>query len=412
MRSRKNDLVTARQVEDLASSILQRSLQWVDVGTKCTAVVVLRVLFFAAARTASIFDACRHLANAPCDQAVRNALFGWLGSDMPELERRLNRALRAKLSKGLFRRRRWPMAADTSEIGYYGRPWRRTRELRRGKRKAGTTRFHCYATLYVVAHGQRFTVALTYVWKDDTNLTALVRLLRYAAQIGLHPRYLLLDRGFYSLPVVQYLQAARYAFLMPVIHRGKKSKRPLQQLRGTRRFLAWKRGGWATHVMDNRKTRRSVRVCVSFPRRQGQSRQSPQRRKRRRRERGRPLVYIYWGFRPASPAWVREHYRRRYGIESSYRQMNQARARTCSRKPVLRLLLVGIALVLRNVWVWLHHQMLGRIRGRSIELHLEQLRLRTMLLMLQHCIEACVGCSESGHPPEIPPLGSTTGPPV
>lgn len=403
MRSRKNDLVTARQVEDLAGSILQRALRWVDAGSKCTVVVVLHIIFFAAARTASIFDACGRLANAPSDQAVRNALLGWLGSDMPELERRLNSALRAKLPKSLFRRR-WPMAVDTSEIAYYGRPWRRTREVRRGKRKAGTTRFHCYATLYVISHGQRFTVALTYVWKDDTNLTALQRLMRHASKAGLHPQYLLLDRGFYSLAIVQYLQAARYAFLMPVVHRGKKSRRPLKQLRGTRRFLAWKRGGWATHVMDNRKTRRKVRVCVSFPRHRRRSRQ------RRVRRRGRPLVYIFWGFQPQSPAWAREQYRRRYGIESSYRQMNQARARTCSRKPVFRLLLVGIALILRNVWVWLHHQMLGRTRGQSIELHLDRLRLRTMLLMLQHCAEASLGCSESMHPPNIPPLSAITGP--
>jgi hypothetical protein len=45
-----------------------------------------------------------------------------------------------------------------------------------------------------------------------------------------------------------------------------------------------------------------------------------------------------------------ETYRSRFGIESSYRQMNQARLRTCSRSPELRLLAVAIAFVLRNLW--------------------------------------------------------------
>jgi putative transposase len=45
-------------------------------------------------------------------------------------------------------------------------------------------------------------------------------------------------------------------------------------------------------------------------------------------------------------------------------------------------LYVAIALVLRNLWVWLHYAVLSRPRRGGIELHLERLRLRTMLLWL------------------------------
>lgn len=44
-------------------------------------------------------------------------------------------------------------------------------------------------------------------------------------------------------------------------------------------------------------------------------------------------------------------YRRRFGIETSYRQKNQAKAFTTSRDPVCRLLLEGLAHVLRQVQV-------------------------------------------------------------
>lgn len=45
-------------------------------------------------------------------------------------------------------------------------------------------------------------------------------------------------------------------------------------------------------------------------------------------------------------------------MESSYCQAHQVRSRTSSRKPVLRRLFVGVALVLRNGWGWLHAEVM------------------------------------------------------
>jgi hypothetical protein len=42
--------------------------------------------------------------------------------------------------------------------------------------------------------------------------------------VGVRPRLLLLDRGFYSVAVVRYLQAARVPFLMPVVCHGRSPK--------------------------------------------------------------------------------------------------------------------------------------------------------------------------------------------
>jgi hypothetical protein len=108
---------------------------------------------------------------------------------------------------------------------------------------------------------------------------------------------------------------------------------------------------------------------------------------------GRPqtLVYAYWGFRPPSCAWVRETYRSRFAIETTYRQMHQARIRTSTRDPLLRLLFVGVALILRNVWVWFHLTCLAVRRRGRIELRLERLRFRRMLLWLQHYAEKLFG---------------------
>jgi hypothetical protein len=38
----------------------------------------------------------------------------------------------------------------------------------------------------------------------------LKRLWRCASQAGVRPNWLLLDRGFYTVAIIRYLQAARY----------------------------------------------------------------------------------------------------------------------------------------------------------------------------------------------------------
>jgi putative transposase len=73
-------------------------------------------------------------------------------------------------------------------------------------------------------------------------------------------------------------------------------------------------------------------------------------------------LYATWGVEHHSLVWIRETYRRRFGIETSYRQLNQARIRTSSRSPELRLCYVGLALMLRNVWAWLHWEVLSQKR--------------------------------------------------
>ena len=107
------------------------------------------------------------------------------------------------------------------------------------------------------------------------------------------------------------------------------------------------------------------------------------------------LVYAFWGIKPSSTAWVKETYRKRFAIETSYRQLHQGRARTCTRNPVVRLLLVGVALVLRNVWVWLHYTVLSSPHKGRRRLNLDLLPLKEMFLWLLHQAERELGwCDE------------------
>ena len=75
----------------------------------------------------------------------------------------------------------------------------------------------------------------------------------------------------------------------------------------------------------------------------------------------------------------------------SYRQMNQCRIRTTSKKFNVRFLYVAIGLLLRNLWVWLHHFVLSSPRRGGRRYNWDLLRVERMLLWLEHVAETMYG---------------------
>ena len=273
------------------------------------------------------------------------------------------------------------MAIDLVLIPYHGEPMLDLSEVFRSQAKSGTSHFHAYATAYVNYRGQRYTLALTTVDRGEKMQDVLKRLFRRLSQLGVRVRMLLLDRGFWSVAVIRYLQAGRHPFLMPVVLRGRKAAHP-QGPSGTRVFAIHKRGGWDEYTLTaaDKQTAR-VRICIHCRNYNGQwDRHGRQ-----------TLVYAFWGMNPSSTQWVRQTYRKRFAIEATYRQVHQGRARTSTRNPLVRLLLMAIALILRNVWVWLHYAVLSTPRQGNCLLHLERLPLKTLLLWLQHQAEDVLG---------------------
>jgi hypothetical protein len=372
--------LTPAAVRAHAQILCQKHLRLQDHGPKCTAGMLWTILFYAASRLSSLAAACTALRKAPSDTAVHDALLATLPQTR-ELQRRVNRALQGDLPKAL-RRRRQPLAIDLHLVPYHGEPLRDVAEVYRSQAKSGTCSFHAYATCYVIRQGLRFTVALTWVQRGEALPDVLRRLLQQAAKAGVRPRYLLLDRGFCSVAVIRYLQAARYPFLMPLPLRGRKLDHP-QGPSGSRVFATRKRSGWSSYTLtDAKKRKATVAVCVKCRNLRGERGQHGRR----------ALVYAYGGgLKPSSYQWVKETYRSRFAIETTYRQLQQARIRTSTRDPLLRLLDVAVALLLRNVWVWLHWQVLAERRGPGRRVNTNRLTFRAMLLWLQHWAEALLG---------------------
>ena len=364
--------LTPTHIYDYAATLLEPYLQWHDYGPKCTVKVLLQVLFYAAGHLCSVFAACNQLRDVPSDQAVRDALAALCPDPVP-LEQRVNRLFAAQIPKSL-RKRVQRVAIDLTLVPYHGQPHQQPTEIYRGQAKGGTTHFHAYATAYIVRRGQRFTVALIRVEHGTPMVEVLKRLLHLARQAGIRPRLLLLDRGFYSVAVIRYLYQARYPFVMPVVRRGRSTDDP-RGPSGTQVFAEIKRSGWHTYTLTNAdKQTATVRICVHCRNWQG----------RRGRHGRQPLVYACWGIGIRSTHWIYQTYRLRFGIETSYRQLNEARIKTTTRAPALRLLFVAIALILRNAWVWVHHQLLATPCRGGRKLNLGLLPFKTLLLWLAY----------------------------
>jgi hypothetical protein len=376
MRLRNSPVISSREVHKWTLDWLVQAKLLKDHGWLCTATVVWNIVLRAAAQMTSIFAACRDLANAPSDTAVFTALVEGLPKTLSVLERRLNVAMTDDLPRGFRRRRAWRVAIDWHLEPYYGQPHESRNEIYYGKPDRGTTKFHAYATACIVQYGHRYTLALTWVRRHETMVTVLQRLLARTREIDVKIKYLLLDRAFFNVPVTEFLQQQNLRFVMPVVIRGRRPKkgRPQTGLHWIKRQGA----GWYSHTLKNGKRHVTVKVCLAY--------RTHRNRKDRKRKKQK-LLFAAWGVH-GSPTQIRELYRKRFGIESSFRQRRQARIYTCTRDPHLRLVFVAVALILRNLWVWIHATMLADGRGDNLTLRLERLRFRRMLSWIAQTVVA------------------------
>lgn len=360
----------SKDVQGFVMQLLCR-LPLVAPGEKYQVTDILNVLIFAAAFRSSVKQTCEDLQDAPCSSFVLGVLRGQL-DDIDILERLLNDLLAELLPKKLAKRPR-QVAVDLIDIPYHGTVEEKHEgEERRSKAKSGTTHFFTYATAYLVLRGRRYTLAMYRVRADDSMEEVLKKLMGRLKRLRIRTSLVLLDRGFYSVKVIRYLICGRRPFIMPAIKRGKTEDEPGGPT-GTHALALLKSSCWRRYTLrspeDGAISFDLAVVCRNYNGRWD----------RHERE---TLLYATWGTRHRSLPSIRETYRRRFGIESSYRQLNQARIKTSTKSPVLRLLFYGIALLLRNVWVWLHSEVIATPRRRWPLLKPSSLRFARMMLWL------------------------------
>jgi hypothetical protein len=334
-----------RHLRPVLTDWLARAVQLPRRRRTCTPEVVWKVILFAAAFARSVATACA-AASAPSGQAVWNCLDAALPKRRRTLERRLLPALHAPLTTGKKRNLSVRLAIDYHRIAYYGRP---NRDTTRAKTAASTYTFHTYATACVVGEPDRYTLGLTAVGEKEPFTDVLVRLLDQVAAAGVTVRVALLDKAFFSIAVMRLLQSRNLPFVIPAVVRGRKPRIGVKAV-GLRAIRNRGAGRYRyTHEDRGKSVRVSVVVAYKSYRRHTSGRRYSKK-----------LLYATWRV-GGNPVSIRDLYRKRFGVESSYRQLGQVRPRTSTTDGVVRLLWVAVGLILRNAWV-----RFGSGRGRTL----------------------------------------------
>ena len=344
-------------VRKLTVDALSCALPWRDY--RCvTASTLVEVILLVATLGSSLWAVVRRFHFGFSHETARQAL----DHNLPQPEALANGlvdALYGFLPRAL-RRRPKDIALDRHDTPFYGKT--DTPGVLGGPKKGGTNRAFSYATAAIVHRGQRWCVGLVALTNNDPE-AAVVAILEQLQVRGIRIRSLILDRGFFSGHVILALQQRSVPFVIGV-PRKRGGFTALFQLRS---------GQVVSHTWKTDRLRRRVTVSMV-------------RTGRRVRKRWRREVYAFGGVTPARAVsrsqraqFYRQLMRRRFGIETKYRQMNQGKALTTTTDPRRRLLWLGVALLLRQAWVWCQRAIAGPRTNWELWRPHESLRLVVLL---------------------------------
>lgn len=381
--------LTDQDVLHHAQTHLQTHLPLHADGYVCTTDDLLHVLLGVAVNRATIQALCADLAGAPDPETIRRYLNAQLRVEaLPSLEHHPNATLADLIPVHIWTRA-CDVAIDYHDRPYYGKTSQADGLWVRGEAKDGTTRFYRVATAYLMLNGIRITLALRFVLPDDDTVTVLDHLLERVKTLGIRVRRLFLDKGFAGTAVLAYLTTHRQAVVIACPIRGKTG--------GTRALCRGRSSYRTTYTFtagDTRQVSAEVAVCRTV---------TTARRTQRMERRATWLLFIIIELDlPAKR--VRRLYRRRFGLESSYRCAGHVRGWTTSRNAAYRFVLIGVSFVLLNVWLMLRWQFTQVPRRGRRWLDTQRFALSRFVSFLWRALEQHYGVVHEVVAPAIPLL--------
>ena len=331
----------------------------------CGQKTIFEILVKAASEKDSIENICKSIENAPSANNVRYHLEKYKSIDTLEID--LNKTLQSKVPEKI-KNCKQKIAIDLNLIPYYGKPSEAEKPyIYRSQAKDGTCSFYAYATVYLLKKNKRFTLALLSVRRDETLVAIVTKLLSLT---DLDIKCLYLDRGFCCTPVIRWLTALDIAFVMPMMFRGRKNSK-------SQKILSANRSYKTTYQTSSQKYGSiifSLWVVCSY---------ANGRHKRRGIER---YVFVVYGVKTKLRS-IHNHYRKRFGIEASYRMKNICLIKTTTKNPAIRLLFIAIAFLLVNLWAYiLWDRVSSRQKGGRI-VYAKLFPLKRMLAFLRSALE-------------------------
>jgi len=328
----------AKDVHSYTASVLKEHLNIEAKGYCCDTDMILDILIKASAECSSVEAVCADLEDTADSNTIRDYLNQSLTvQELRQQEERANAAL-AECIPSALDREEIELAMDFHDEPFYGKQEGTRKVTCSGQAKKGTTHFVRIATAYMIWRQVRLSLAVRYVLPEEDSLETLKILLERLKILGFSAKVLYLDKGFASTAIVKYLTSQKQPAIIANPIRGKK---------GGTRALCHGRSSYKTLYTFTDGTPAMIAMKASLvPDHTG---------KRRRKWLSFIVILLDW-----SVDKIHDEYRRRFGVECSYRLLRRLRATTTSRNPVLRFFLLSVGLILVNAWVFLRWEFARR----------------------------------------------------
>jgi putative transposase len=359
----------AEEIRTYTRQVMKQHLRIEANGYCCKTDMIFDLLMKASAECSSLEAACADLEEVADSNTVREYVNKYLPADqLSDQEDEANRAL-AECIPEKMARKGIEIAVDFHDEPFYGRLEATRAVTCSGQAKKGTTHFVRIATAYVIWRQVRLTLAVHYVMPEEKALDVLKVLLKRLKNLGFEAKVLYLDKGFAATPIITYLTEQQQPAIIANPIRGKD---------GGTRALCRGRSSYTTSYTFTDGTKATVAMKASLvPDKSG---------KRRRKWLAFIVILLDW-----SAEKVYQKYRRRFGVECSYRLLRRVRATTTSRNPALRFFLLSIGLILTNPWVFLRWEFARLMAAGPRRVDEDRFRLYRFCKLLIRSIEECYG---------------------
>jgi len=338
-------------------------------GYCCTTDMIYDILMKASAESSSLEATCADLEQVADSNTVREYVNQALPiQSLRTQEEQANQALASGVPASM-ERKGIEIAMDFHDEPFYGKQENLRAVTCGGQAKKGTTHFVRIATAYVIWRQVRLTLAVHYVLPDEKTLEVLKILLERLKKLGFEAKVLYLDKGFAASPIVDHLFSVRQPAIIANPIRGKT---------GGTRALCRGHSSYTTPYTFTNGTQATVAMKASLvPDRTG---------KLRRKWLAFIVILLDW-----SVEKIYQEYRRRFGVECSYRLLRRVRATTTSRNPAMRFFLLSVGLILTNAWVFLRWEFARLMAAGPRRIQEDRFRLHRFRKLLIRSIEKRYG---------------------
>jgi len=375
----KNSInLTETAVLETARSRLGQFLPIRAAGYACTSEQLLDVLLAVSVNKETIEQVCSDLEIKVGAETIR----GYFNSQLKvenlfELQAAVNAALQTSLNADL-KRQKTDVAIDFHDQPFYGKSDQAEGLWVGAEAKNGTTKVYRVATLYVIKNGNRLTLAIKFVVPNETIKEAVEYLLKQLRCLEIEARCLYLDRGFGSIEIARYLKEIKQTAIVACPIRGKTG--------GLKALCVGRKSYRTKHVFKSEKHGAEECEKVLF------KAFTSSTKKGRKVRKAKWLAYILVGCdEKLSAKKVKERYRKRFGIEASYRCAKKVRGWTTSTNAAYRFVLIGMSFLLTNLWQELQEKWTRKVQVGRKSWTFEKFRLKRFVNFLRKAIENLYG---------------------